>query len=252
MSRDPRTPVDDVCITLDVDWASDPVLAEALALIRELDVPVTLFCTHRTSLLDDLDRARVEIAWHPNFLQPRSDAGLIDEMARWFPGSEGVRAHALYFHSRLAPLYLGHGIRYLAHDLRFLAPRLAPARHWSGLIDVPGFWEDDVHALYFDGDFSLDRVDLSAPGLKVFDFHPIHLALNTDRMERYEGAREDMEAGRSLAAHVNPDLGSRTFLRAAVGRMKDRPERYRFTTVGEVASRYDGEHPYGGRYRPTD
>lgn len=252
MSDKSTAPLDDVCITLDVDWASDEVLSGALDVVRELDVPVTLFCTHPTALLHDLDRSRVEIAWHPNFLQPRDDAELVDEMAGWFPGCEGVRAHALYFHSRLAPLYLGHGLRYLAHDLRFLVPGLAPARHWSGLIDVPGFWEDDVHALYFDGDFCPERVDLSAPGLKVFDFHPIHLALNTDRMERYEAAREDMEAGRSLAAHVNPGLGSRTFLRSAVGRMKQLPERYRFTTVGEVASRFDREHPYNGRYQPTD
>ncbi len=243
---------DDVCITLDVDWASDAALERALRWVGELDVPITLFCTHPTPLLDTLDRDRVELAWHPNFLQPRDDAEIVEEMARWFPGVAGVRAHALYFHSRLAPLYLLRGIRYLAHDLRFCVGGLAPVRHWSGLVDVPGFWEDDVHSLYFDGDFDPDRVDLERPGLKVFDFHPIHLALNTDRMERYEAARADVEAGRPLDVHVNHGAGSRTFLRAVVARMKARPDRYRFTTVGEVAEGFDRGQPYRGRFRPAD
>jgi len=244
--------LDDVCITLDVDWASDEVLAAALALVDELDVPVTLFCTHPTSVLDGLDPSRIEIAWHPNFLGAGDDEQQVEQMARWFPAATGVRAHALYFHSRLAPAYLRRGIRYLAHDLRFGVSGLAPVRHWSGLVDVPGFWEDDVHALYFDGDFSPDRVDLEAPGLRVFDFHPIHLALNTDRMARYEAAREDAEAGRPLDAHVNPGLGSRTLLRSVVEGIRARPDRHRFTTVGEVARRFDERHPYPGLYRPPD
>jgi hypothetical protein len=245
-------PRDDVCITLDVDWASDPVLAGALALIEELDVPVTLFCTHRTSLLEGLDPGRFEIAWHPNFLDPRDDAEIVAELAAWFPGALGVRAHALYFHSRLAPLYLQRGIRYLAHELQFAQPRLAPLRHWSGLVGIPGFWEDDVHALYHGGDFDPDRVDLESPGLKVFDFHPIHLALNTDTIDRYEAARADIEERRSLAEHVNPGLGSRTLLRAVVERLRGDPVRHRFTTVGDVAQRFDREHPYPGRYHPAD
>ncbi len=154
---------DDVCITLDVDWASDLVLGDALALIDELDVPVTLFCTHPTPLLEGLDPGRFELAWHPNFLQPRDDAETIAEMAAWFPGVLGVRSHALYFHSRLAPLYLQRGIRYLAHELQFAQPGLAPLRHWSGLVGIPGFWEDDVHALYHAGDFDPGLVDLDTP-----------------------------------------------------------------------------------------
>jgi len=246
-----RTP-DDVCITLDVDWASDEILGQALALVDELDVPVTLFCTHPTPLLAELDPARFEIAWHPNFLQARDDAEIVAEMADWFPEVEGVRSHALYFHSRLAPLYLTRGLRYVAHDLQFAQPGLAPSRHWSGLVNVPGFWEDDVHALYHGGDFDPARVDLSAPGLKVFDFHPIHLALNTDTMARYEDARADIEARRPLTAHVNPGSGSRTLLRAVVERLRGDTAGHRFTTVAEVARRFDHDQPYPGRYRPAD
>ncbi len=240
---------DTVCVTLDVDWAADPVLADALAAVDELGVPYTVFCTHATSLLQGLDPARVELAWHPNFLAGRDEAEVLDELAGAFPGAVGVRAHALYFHSRLVPLLLRRGIRYVAHDLRFGLSGLSAETHWSGLVNVPGFWEDDVHAIVYDGVFDPARVDVDGSGLRVFDFHPIHLHLNTDRMQRYEDARADIEAGRSLAAHVNPGLGSRSFLRSVIGAMAARPDRYRFATVATVADEHARRHPYRGAYR---
>ena len=245
--------MDTVCITLDIDWASDEILADALDLISSLDVPVTLFCTHTSRLLEGLDPARVELAWHPNFLGPADDEEVVEDMARLFPGCRGVRSHALFFHSRLAPMYLSRGIRYLAHDLRFAEPLLAPSTHWSGLVNVPGFWEDDVHSLYFEGDFDPDLVDLASPGLKVFDVHPIHLRLNTDRMSRYEAARADIEAGRDLDQHVNTEThGSRTFLVEVVRRLKLEPTRHRFALLGDVAAEFAADHPYRGRYRLAD
>ncbi len=239
---------DDVCITLDVDWASDEVLAGALQLLDGLAIPYTLFCTHPTPLLSGLDPASVEIAWHPEFLGGRPPEQVIEELAGWFPEATGVRAHALYFHSRLVPLYLDRGMEYLGHNLQFGQPELAPSTHWSGLVDIPGFWEDDVHALYFDGDFGPSLLSLEAPGLKVFDFHPIHLALNTDRMPRYEQAREDIEARRDLRPHVNAGLGSRTFLVHVVETMKRQPERYRFTTMRSVAATHRRAFPYQGKF----
>lgn len=241
-----------VCITLDLDWAPDRVIEDALGILQALDIPVTLFCTHRSPLLDGLDPQRFELAWHPNFLAGRDEAQVIDEMAGWFPGAAGVRAHALYFHSRLAPPYLRHGVRYLAHNLCFLQTGLRCMTHWTGLVDVPGFWEDDVHALYFDGDFDPARVDWTRPGLKVFDFHPIHLHLNTDRMARYDEARADLEAGRDLESHRNPGLGSRTFLEALVASLRADPTRYRLRTVAQVAAEHAADQPYVGRYRPFD
>jgi hypothetical protein len=240
--------VDTVCITLDVDWASDEILGGALDLVASLGVPATVFCTHPTPALEGLDPRQFELAWHPNFLAGRDEVEVIDELARWFPGVVGVRSHALYFHSRLAPLYLDRGIEYVAHDLRFGQPGLGPSTHWSGLVDVPGFWEDDVHALFHDGDFDPTRVDLEADGLKVFDAHPIHLWLNTDRMARYEGAREDMEARRDLSTHVNPGLGARTFLIQAVEAMLALPDRYTFSTMRDVARAHACVHPYRGNY----
>jgi len=242
--------VDTVCITMDVDWASDEVLQGALDLLSDLRIPVTVFCTHPTPVLERLDPDRFELAWHPNFLAGRDEIEVIDELARWFPGAVGVRSHALYFHSRLAPLYLDRGIEYVAHDLRFGSADLAPSTHWSGLVDVPGFWEDDVHALFHDGDFDPARVDLGRPGLKVFDAHPIHLWLNTDRMTRYERARADMEARRDLSRHVNPGPGTRTFLTHAVEAMKARPEQFVFSTLKAVSRAHAGAHPYRGNYRP--
>ena len=117
---------------------------------------------------------------------------------------------------------------------------------------VPGSFEDDVHALYFDGDFDPALVDGSGPGLKVFDFHPIHLHLNTDRMARYEAARPDIEAGRDLRSHRNPGAGSRTFLRALVSSLRADPARPALRTVADVAEEHAAVQPYRGRVPRLD
>jgi hypothetical protein len=41
-----------VFITMDIDWACDAVLTDTLDLIDELEIPVTIFVTHQTELLN--------------------------------------------------------------------------------------------------------------------------------------------------------------------------------------------------------
>ena len=56
-------------ITMDMDWANDGVLADTIALVESLDIPVCLFVTHDTPLLQKLrEHPLFTLGIHPNFL----------------------------------------------------------------------------------------------------------------------------------------------------------------------------------------
>lgn len=79
---------------------------------------------------------------------------------------------------------------------------IKPYKHWTKkLVKVPYFWEDDVHILY-NWSWDVERY-LNYTGLKVFDFHPIHLFLNTENLSRYENAKKDLDNYSSLVKHIN-------------------------------------------------
>jgi hypothetical protein len=62
---------------------------------------------------------------------------------------------------------------------------------WNGMIRVPYCWEDDIFCTYRERGVPEPDVTASAQrsGLRVFDFHPIHIFLNTESMKRYEQTR---------------------------------------------------------------
>ena len=89
---------------------------------------------------------------------------------------------------------------------------LRPWRHWNGLIKVPYFWEDDIHC-HMQLNDSIESIACK-PGLRVFDFHPIHVFLNTEHMDRYESTRAIHHDARALLTHRSPATGgSRALLK---------------------------------------
>ena len=55
------------------------------------------------------------------------------------------------------------------------------------MLKIPYFWEDDIEAMQSDS-FNIGSL-INFSGLKVFDFHPIHVFLNTEALDRYEKSR---------------------------------------------------------------
>ena len=193
-------------LTFDIDWAGDGVLHDCLDLLEHYEVPSTWFVTHDTPVLARL-RANplIELGIHPNFnflLQGDSRNGanaeeVLDRMLALVPEAKTVRSHSMTQSTPLLDMFLRKG---LTHDANHFIPEqagmtLAPWRLWNGLIKVPYSWEDDVHCMYGHGD--APAALLAKDGLRVFDFHPIHVFLNTEHLDRYEQARA--EIGR---AHV--------------------------------------------------
>jgi hypothetical protein len=220
---DEETWRDKVFLTFDTDWASDEVLAETLELVESAGVAATWFVTHDTPLLERIRlNPLFEIGVHPNFNplldgvrgdNGQSDSGeMLKRTMALVPEAVSVRSHSMTQSSRLLHQFKAAG---LTHDCNLFVPlhsgvTLQPWKDWTGMIRVPYFWEDDIWIL--EGRRETPGNLLASPGLKVFDFHPIHVALNTIHMTQYENAKPDFHSRTRLSRHERSGFGGRSFL----------------------------------------
>jgi hypothetical protein len=189
-------------LTIDVDWASDYLIDFVADMLEAADASATWFITHDTPLLDRLRSNRAfELGIHPNFnwlLSGDSRLGrdmyeVVSRLMEVVPEARCVRSHSLTSSSRLSEVFRSFG---LTHECNFFQPMIegqviAPWRSWVGMTSVPHFFEDDLFCLYRESGLrhlSIDAMENHA-GLQVFDFHPIHIYLNTESLSRYEQSR---------------------------------------------------------------
>lgn len=220
-----------VYLTFDLDWACDTVLCKTLDILEEANLPATIFVTHSTPLLSRMrQNKKLELGAHPNFIpigKQNCDLSeflthaesLLESYKQLVPEAKTMRAHGLTQNSRLLDLIAKTGFTRESNLLITLSSgmNLRAFHHWNGLMRVPYFWEDDIHCVEIErknwpnwdtGPF------LKNPCLKVFDFHPIHLFLNTENLERYESARPHFQNPTKLAQLANTNSpGALTFLK---------------------------------------
>jgi hypothetical protein len=227
-----------IVITIDIDWAPDLVLEDTLKLLERYDVQATLFATHSTPILNELPH---EIAIHPNYLgkdQPESKT--ISELVDLFPSAQGVRAHALYTHTHLIKTYINdYGFIYQSNYLMYLQPSIQPLELLD-IIEIPIFFADDYHLMMWDtqiGKFDPAKWStISKHGMKVFDFHPIHIFINTEKIKNYYDIKEHYNDPEKLRSFVHKGEGIRTILERLLNLAKERS--WQFQTMEEVAEEF--------------
>ena len=79
------------------------------------------------------------------------------------------------------------------------------------LYEVPIYFIEGCYIYSYNGKdkFSAKSLDLVSPGLKVFNFHPIHIYLNTENISRYEQAKPYLKDKARLDKSINPGTGVR-------------------------------------------
>lgn len=190
--------IDAVCLTLDVDWVPDAVLAEIVEMIEDAGVAATFFATHLSPLLVDLDPARFEVGLHPDFRDADLDMPLA-ELRRAYPHAIGARSHGLNASSRVLERYAAHGLRYETNVYLPLHQGLHPVDRRPDLVSIPFCWSDDAPG----GPSGLEAL-LAGHGLRVLNFHPIHVFMNTRDDAHYQEFRRftrdtaELERRRSL------------------------------------------------------
>ena len=223
---DPQTWEEKLFLTFDLDWAADAVIADTLDLIEPLGIEATWFVTHDTPVLERLrGNPLFELGIHPNFNfllagDPRNGANaedVLDRLLAIVPEAKSVRSHSLVQGGRLLQLFRAKG---LTHESNAFIPEqsgilLKPWVDWFGMIKVPYFWEDDFCC---EAETNTPVEDLvRRPGVRGFDFHPIHVFLNTEDLDRYERARGVFNDPSALAEHRGDDPeGTRSILQRLV------------------------------------
>ena len=205
-----------MALTFDVDWASDEVLEYTLDLLEESGKAATIFVTHDTPVLSRIrENPLWEIGLHPNFvLSAGALVGLdthvenvLSKMKAWAPEAISLRSHGLVTANRWLWQYEAQGIKNLSMSLKFNI-KSQPHEEINGLVECPIYFSENSQ-LVIQQKGGVDLADITQLGqvaddeLRVFDFHPIHICLNTENYERYENSRHVHSDWKQLDAYRN-------------------------------------------------
>lgn len=232
----------DVCFTVDVEWAHPEVLATLVAAFDERQLPATFFCTHPNIAVPGHERGL-----HPNFrrqgqpvqaLRRRlgdeaflalDDSQLVqlvlEEAKSFAPEARGLRTHSLFFASEYVSLYAGHGLVYDCSYLMHRVPGLQAGLREPGLALLPTFFMDHAELLRRQPSFRLEDLNLEAPGLKIFDFHPNMVFLNVQCDDHYQECRLHYHDVDWLRRNRRSGAGVGTFFLDVLDWAAARPER---------------------------
>lgn len=231
-------------ITFDIDWAPDFMIQECMDICAKAGVPASFYATHPTPILADIDSdPRFELGIHPNFLAGSSHGKTYHEVLSYCidlaPRASSMRTHSLYQDSRMfaevvnsfpqikadASMFLPGHANLMAVDLHLGEGKL--------IRRLPFYWEDDSFAETPGSDWTKEPV--RSPGLNIFAFHPVHVAINTARFSTYNLMRSkvsDLKTWTSdfASEYANKGAGARTYLQSLVSNApKD------FLTISELA-----------------
>lgn len=212
---------DKVFLTFDIDWCSDEVLSYTLDIVEKYNIKATFFVTNETVLLERMIKSpNIELGIHPNFnfllngdfRQGSSAKEVVQYYKKFVPNAVSVRSHSLTQSGSIFPIFEDEGFIYECNTFIPLQGGIQlPYKHTKQLIKVPHIFEDDVRELYED-EWNLKKY-LNYKGIKVFDFHPIHIFLNSENIERYNSAREHFQNFEELKKCVNTkSYGTKDFL----------------------------------------
>lgn len=193
-----------IYLTFDTDWLCDEFLKRTVDLLRHYQLKATFFATHESELLSSLPKDQFEIALHPNFDKGNGvyDVDDIRRLKALYPEARGTRSHTLSFGSRLIPILKELELQYESNIYLHKHLNLQATPRSEELLSIPFNWSDDKH-LELSQDFTLKELpDFEQAGINVWNFHPVHVFLNTDRYERYELAKSHFNQP-AMEAHVN-------------------------------------------------
>lgn len=213
-------------ISFDIDWASDEVLNHLVELVESYNVKCVFFITHNTPVLKRIiSNPNFELGLHPNFnplLENRSSSSveqIINELKTFVPEVNVLRSHSLTTSGRWLGLYQKCGIKYLSNYMMRGVNNIQPFYHINGLVEVPIYYADDGE-IFLNDDKSIPRLKSNfdstqeLKGIRVLNFHPIHITLNSSSYKQYESAKLNQHSYREMLKLKDTNArGSETILK---------------------------------------
>lgn len=224
--------INETLLTFDCDWAPDFVINDIINLLDAEKIKATFFITNNSQILKKLRGNKLfEIGIHPNFF-PKSTQGsnedsILNNLKQIVPEAKSIRTHGLFQSTPLVKKFQEYGIE---NDLSLFlqnTPNIVP--HYSkffNLFRFPYFWEDDV-AMTEKSNWSFDDPLYHVNGLKIFNFHPIHVFLNSNNMDNYENLKKEIGLEQlneeNIKNYVNQsDIGVKSFFIEIISSLKNK------------------------------
>jgi len=187
-------------ITFDIDWAPDWCIKGVAEELIEKNIKSTWFVTHDSPILklfrDNNDL--FELGIHPNFndnsTQGKNPVEILNNLKSIVPEAISMRTHGLIQSSYLISLARNEfGILFDTSIFLNKSSGILPHRIYTSennfIIKLPFYWEDDAELMDPFSNYNLDKY--SEPGLKIFNFHPIHIALNSTDLKSYNECKNN-------------------------------------------------------------
>lgn len=212
-------------LTFDIDWAPDISINEIRKIINPSGVKATFFITHKSDILKDLIEDGHELGIHPNFLVGSSHGDTPEKAVEFLlnivPEARALRTHALVQSSPLLQLIFSK-FPQLKYDFSVFMYGFPFIGQFNWQFEGTQFkrlnynWEDD--AAFFHESFKWDCPFF--PGkLNIYDFHPIHVHLNSKDSTLYNALKRSLKTPLSeigaehITEFINPNFGAQTFLK---------------------------------------
>jgi hypothetical protein len=176
-----------IAITSDTDWAPAEIIQYMLSILDDRGIRATFFCTDKCAKSVIGTGSSHELAIHPFFKSLKTDRTTLARLLRMYPNAKGTRSHSSYFHTRLTDIYEKHGIEY---DSNWFVPQIVkPFMLFNGILEIPMNFMDNLAFGSRSGFTPRPRIIKDTPQPLVFNFHPIHVFLNTESHVRYLKAK---------------------------------------------------------------
>jgi len=198
-------------LTLDTDWADDIALEYCMEILLKNNIKSTWFITNSSSLIEKLlERPDLyEVGIHPNFFFGSDHGNSIDEVFEYFqditPNARSMRSHGLFQYSNL--LFKASQKYNIEIDSSIFLPYCSniDVHSFNNLYRAPIFFMDSYYLKSEkNNNFKFKQIkNINSVGIKIFDFHPIHIYMNSYNMNYYESLKSYNSNSKKLEKNRN-------------------------------------------------
>ena len=228
--------MNDIVLTVDIDWAPDFVIDYVADLLISSKICATWFVTHMSPAVNRLSHHAdlFELGIHPNFLPGTTQGNTEEEVLEYcfslVPKARSLRTHGLVQSSPLLKRIATQTP--ITTDVSLFLPHMPNIRPFEfrlggcTLLRVPFFWEDDLEMEFVDPCWHLTSLLRVGKGLKVFNFHPVHIFLNSIDLNAYQSLKQQIHSlteatETDMATYVQRGNGTRTLFEELIEKLRD-------------------------------
>ena len=232
---------DEICLTFDVDWAPDETIRPIIDILESSNLRATFFATHESKLLNELNPELFEVGIHPNFNNSYDNPKeIIQSLRNIYPNAVGQRSHSLHVSSHILQACSELGFKYESNIFLPMHEGLHPVQRFKNLYSIPIYWSDDKH-IELGTSFNVNLIAYRDPGLKVLNFHPIHIFMNTSSDDHYASYKSHYQQPDSLKEFINDSKeGIGTMFRSLVDILRiQKKETHTLLQICQAYSSYE-------------